>query len=154
MSIIHLYCLNYYQEINSYLRGNIPYRELSDGSFKRVNIDEIKNTVKKLNNSFSKLKRLSNIPVLFRGVNSKYVNHLKIGDSFQDLAYMSVSPNINVAKSFSNNHILIFKHKENSPNIKDIQKYNFLNEEEFLVKPNTTYTVTNIKENHIYLLEN
>jgi len=105
---------------------------------------------KKMERSYSKLKNLNEVPpILYRGINSKYANFNEV---FSDKAYMSCSTNLDVAITFGD-YILVLSFKPNSPNIKDIRKYNFLNEEEFLINKNTTFKVLKRNGNFIYLME-
>lgn len=154
MNILHHYALWGYTEINQYLRGLKPTRELPCGKIINPPIKEVEDKIYSMEHEYDKLPYLSSTPVLYRGLNKKVVNSLKIGSVYSDKAYMSVSPDLEVAKTFSKAKQLfkIFLYN-NSKNVKDITAYNFLNETEYLIKPNTKFVVTNICKDFIELHE-
>lgn len=138
--ILDSYCLGGYSEINNFLRGRETGSSLS------------KYKIELMDYAFQKLKNIISVPILYRGINSKIVEHLKVGDTFQDNAFMSSTTSLNVAKAFANGgHILVINLEKQPHNVKDIINFNRLYEDEFLINRNTQLTVTKIVGKYIYL---
>lgn len=138
--ILDSYCLGGYIEINSFLRGSETNNSLSPYK------------VQLMDYAFQKLKKIISVPVLYRGINSKIVEHLKVGDTFQDNAFMSSTTSLSVAKAFADGgHILVINLEKQPQNVKDIRNFNRLYEEEFLINRNTPLKVTKIVGKYIYL---
>jgi hypothetical protein len=138
--ILDSYCLGGYTEINTFLRGKETNNSLS------------KYKVELMDYAFGKLKSVINIPVLYRGINSKIVEHLKVGDTFNDYAFMSSTTSLSVASAFADGgHILVINLEKQPQNVKDIRNFNRLYEEEFLINRNISLKVTKIVGKYIYL---
>ena len=138
--ILDSYCLGGYTEINTFLRGKETNNSLS------------KYKVELMDYAFGKLKSVINIPVLYRGVKSELVEHLKVGDTFNDYAFMSSTTSLSVASAFADGgHILVINLEKQPQNVKDIRNFNRLYEEEFLINRNISLKVTKIVGKYIYL---
>ena len=150
--MINLYTSNDYIYVNNYLRKG----KLDKNS--KYTENEIKSFAYCLHKALtSRISNVKNGSIFYRGVSRKFPSNLGIGSKFIFSEFISVSEDINIAKSFAGRGTLFYIRIENNGkpkpnyycyNIYQVSQYK--SEREILITSNCTFHITKISINNGY----
>ena len=148
--VINYYTSNDYIYINNYLREG----KLDKNS--KYTENEIKSFAYCLHKALtSRISNVKNGSIFYRGVSRKFPSNLGIGSKFIFSEFISVSEDINIAKSFAGRGTLFYIRIENNGkpnyycyNIYQVSQYK--SEREILITSNCTFHITKISINNGY----